>query len=278
MTDPRDLLARYLTQREAAGEVSYVLSRDEMPLTVMPEHAVTARASEDRPANSPPTAVQEPAEREKWRKGAPEIPPPGIAIAPPATDLFANDPLGGTDLDQLGELIRNCRECALCEERKNAVPGEGPPDAGLMVVGEGPGASEDEQGRPFVGRAGKLLDDILAAIGCPRETVYIANIVKCRPPGNRNPERQESAACLPYLHRQIALVNPKVILAMGSVAAGTLLDFKGSLGSLRNKIHSFHQIPVVVTYHPAALLRNPNWKKPTWDDVRIARRLLAGER
>ena len=278
MTDPRDLLTRYLTQREAAGEVSYVLSRNELPLTVMPEHAVTARASEDRPAHEPRTAVREPAEREKWRKGAPEIPPPGIAIAPPATDLFANDPLGGTDLDQLGELIRNCRKCALCEERKNAVPGEGPPDAGLMVVGEGPGANEDEQGRPFVGRAGKLLDDILAAIGCPRETVYIANIVKCRPPGNRNPERDEIAACLPYLHRQIALVNPKVILAMGGVAAGTLLDFKGSLGSLRNKIHTFHKIPVVVTYHPAALLRNPNWKKPTWDDVRIARRLLAGER
>ncbi len=278
MTDPRDLLARYLTQREAAGEVSYVLSRNEVSLTVMPERAVTARVSEGRPANEPPTAVQETAAREKWRKGAPEIPPPGIEIAPPPTDLFANDPLGSADLDQLGELIRNCRKCALCEERKNAVPGEGPPDADLMVIGEGPGATEDEQGRPFVGRAGKLLDDILAAIGCPRETVYIANIVKCRPPGNRNPERDEIAACLPYLHRQIALVNPKVILAMGGVAAGTLLDFKGSLGSLRNKIHTFHNIPVVVTYHPAALLRNPNWKKPTWDDVRIARRLLAGER
>ena len=278
MTDPRDLLARYLTQREAAGEVSYVLSRDEVSLTVIPERAVTARVSEGRPASEPPTAVQETAAREKWRKGAPEIPPPGIEIAPPPTDLFGNDPLGGTDLDQLGELIRNCRKCALCEERKNAVPGEGPPDADLMVIGEGPGATEDGQGRPCVGRAGKLLDDILAAIGCPRETVYIANIVKCRPPGNRNPERDEIAACLPYLHRQIALVNPNVILAMGGVAAGTLLDFKGSLGSLRNKIHTFHNIPVVVTYHPAALLRNPNWKKPTWDDVRIARRLLAGER
>ncbi len=278
MTDPRDLLTRYLTQREAAGEVSYVLSRDELPLTVMPEYAVTAQASDDRPASEPRKAVREPAEREKWRRGAPEIPPPGIEIAPTATDLFAKDSLAGTDLDQLGELIRNCRKCALCEERKNAVPGEGLHDAGLMVIGEGPGANEDEQGRPFVGRAGKLLDDILVAIGCPRKTVYIANIVKCRPPSNRNPAREEIAACLPYLHRQIALVNPKVILAMGGVAAGTLLDFKGSLGSLRNKVHTFHRIPVVVTYHPAALLRNPNWKKPTWDDVRIARRLLAGER
>jgi DNA polymerase len=147
-----------------------------------------------------------------------------------------------------------------------------------MVIGEGPGANEDEQGRPFVGRAGDLLNEILAAIGCPRETVYIANIVKCRPPQNRNPETDEIVECLPYLHRQIALVKPKVILAMGGVAACTLLEYRGSLGSLRNKVHTFRGIPLVVTYHPAALLRNPNWKKPTWDDVRIARRLLAGER
>jgi DNA polymerase len=102
--------------------------------------------------------------------------------------------------------------------------------------------------------------------------------VKCRPPQNRNPEREEIAECVPYLHRQIALLKPKVIIAMGGVAASTLLEFKGSLGSLRNKVHKFRGVPLVVTYHPAALLRNPNWKKPTWDDVRIARRLLAGER
>ena len=112
-------------------------------------------------------------------------------------------------------MIRSCEKCALSRERKNAVPGEGPPDADLMVIGEGPGANEDEQGRPFVGRAGDLLNDILAAIGCPRETVYIANIVKCRPPQNRNPEPDEIVACVPYLHRQLSLVKPKVIIPMG---------------------------------------------------------------
>ena len=279
MTDPRRLLARYLTQREAVGEVSYVLNGNADSLAAMPTE------SSATPQNRTPAAAQEsnavkatsPA-KDKWRMGAPDIPPMGIVVAAPDSDLFASDPLAEADLERLGVMIRDCRKCPLCEGRKNAVPGEGPADADLMVVGEGPGANEDEQGRPFVGRAGELLNDILAAIDCPRETVYIANIVKCRPPQNRNPEREEIAECVPYLHRQIALIQPKVIIAMGSVAAGTLLDIRGSLGSQRTKVHTFRGIPLVVTYHPAALLRNPNWKKPTWDDVRIARRLLAGER
>ncbi len=270
MTDPRQLFARYLTQREAAGEASYVMREADVGASgTEAGEKPTARAGSEPAAAAP--------QGEKWRKGAPAIPGPGIEIAPPTTDLFASDPLADADLEQLCKLVRVCKKCALCRDRKNAVPGEGPPDADLMVVGEGPGANEDEQGRPFVGRAGKLLDDILAAIGCPRETVYIANIVKCRPPQNRNPEREEIAECVSYLHRQIALVKPRVIIAMGGVAASTLLEFKGSLGSLRNKVHMFRGVPLVVTYHPAALLRNPNWKKPTWDDVRIARRLLAGE-
>ena len=282
MTRPDELFARYLTQRESIGEVSYVLTHAEPSQGVMPaESPATDTPSTQKshpPSKGPRTAPEEGSEQNKWRKGAPEIPPPGIEISPPSSDLFASDPLANVDLDKLGELIRRCEQCALSRGRKNAVPGEGPPDADLMVIGEGPGANEDEQGRPFVGRAGDLLNEILAAIGCPRETVYIANIVKCRPPQNRNPETDEIVECLPYLHRQIALVKPKVILAMGGVAACTLLEYRGSLGSLRNKVHTFRGIPLVVTYHPAALLRNPNWKKPTWDDVRIARRLLAGER
>ena len=277
MTDPRQLFARYLSQREAVGEASYVMREADAGLsgdavssgTEAGEHP-TAQARTEPAAAAP--------QGEKWRKGAPEIPGPGIEIASPTTDLFASDPLADADLERLCDLVRGCNKCALGRDRKNAVPGEGPPDADLMVVGEGPGANEDEQGRPFVGRAGKLLDDILAAIDCPRETVYIANIVKCRPPQNRNPEREEIAECVSYLHRQIALVKPRVIIAMGGVAASTLLEIKGSLGSLRNKVHTFRGVPLVVTYHPAALLRNPNWKKPTWDDVRIARLLLAGER
>jgi len=143
-----------------------------------------------------------------------------------------------------------------------------------VVVGEGPGATEDAQGRPFVGQAGNLLNGILEAIEVPRDSVYITNIVKCRPPQNRKPLPDEIAACIPYLHRQIEIVQPKVILALGSTAAEAMLGVRKSLGELRGKVHTYNGIPLVVTYHPAALLRNPNWKKPTWDDVRIARQLL----
>jgi DNA polymerase len=143
-----------------------------------------------------------------------------------------------------------------------------------MLIGEGPGAREDATGRPFVGPAGKLLDEILAAIGISRQSVFIANIVKCRPPQNRKPLPDEVAACLPYLHRQIALIAPKVIVALGGTAAESLLGVRKSIGELRGAVHALDGIPVIVTYHPAALLRNPNWKKPTWDDVRIARQLL----
>jgi DNA polymerase len=143
-----------------------------------------------------------------------------------------------------------------------------------MLVGEGPGATEDATGRPFVGQAGQLLDKILESIECPRPTVFIANIVKCRPPQNRKPLPDEMQACFPYLERQIALVRPKVLVALGGTAAEALLGAKKSLGDLRTKVHRWNGIPLIVTYHPAALLRNPNWKKPTWDDVRIARQLL----
>jgi uracil-DNA glycosylase len=203
------------------------------------------------------------------------LPPPGLSYDPPTGDLFATDPRrGARDLEALATLVRACSLCRLCEGRTHAVPGEGPPDARLVVVGEGPGRTEDETGRPFVGKAGELLTRILSAIDLPREQVFICNVVKCRPPENRPPLYDEIAACLPYLHRQIELVRPKLILAMGGTAAQSLLDTRQSLGALRNRVHRFRGIPVLVTYHPAALLRNPNWKRPTWDDVRIARRLL----
>ncbi|MBI3982745.1 MAG: uracil-DNA glycosylase [Gemmatimonadetes bacterium] len=213
------------------------------------------------------------ARRADWRRDAPAIPPAGISIAPPAEDLFTSDPLNGATLDAIAHLVRQCRQCSLCEGRINAVPGEGPADARLVVVGEGPGATEDETGRPFVGRAGELLTEILAAIDLPRERVFICNIVKCRPPDNRKPQQDEIDACVPYLYAQLAQIKPAVILAMGGTAAETLLSTKQSLASLRNRVHSFRGTPLIVTYHPAALLRNPHWKKPTWDDVRIARQL-----
>jgi DNA polymerase len=185
------------------------------------------------------------------------------------------DGLGELDsLEAIAARVAVCTRCGLSQSRKQTVPGEGNPRAQLMLVGEGPGATEDETGRPFVGAAGELLTQILGSIGIPRESVFIANVVKCRPPQNRKPLPDEAAACLPYLRRQVQLVRPKVLLALGATAAEGLLGVRKSLGELRGAVHTFGGIPLVVTYHPAALLRNPNWKKPTWDDVRIARQLL----
>jgi DNA polymerase len=211
---------------------------------------------------------------EKWRKGAPPIPGPGLSVEPSEPALLRNDLNDLKTLDEIAERIRTSYCCDLCPTRTNAVPGEGNPKARLMLVGEAPGATEDQTGRPFVGQAGQLLNGILEAIGLKREDVYITNVVKCRPPQNRKPLPDEVAACIPYLYRQIALIKPKVIVALGGTAGEALLGVKKSLGDLRGKVHRFGGIPLVVTYHPAALLRNPNWKKPTWDDVRIARQLL----
>ena len=205
---------------------------------------------------------------------------PGIVAGAPAggDDLFAADPLRAlATLDALVPVIDACRKCQLGHSRLHSVPGEGDPKAGLVVVGEAPGATEDETGRPFVGRAGKLLDDILKAIGFRREDVFICNVLKCRPPENRDPEPLEVAACSPYLHRQLELIAPRVILAMGRPAAHALLGVNLSLGEMRGKLHRYRGIPLIVTYHPAALLRNPHWKRPTWDDIRIARRIYDGD-
>jgi DNA polymerase len=235
-----------------------------------------------RPSARPPvrpttkTAADSPVviDETSWRKNLPPIPAAGLTIDPPSA-LLLPPALAALDaLDAVAAMIADCRQCPLCRTRNRTVPGEGNPSARLMLVGEGPGATEDETGRPFVGAAGELLSKILGSIGIARDAVYIANIVKCRPPQNRKPLPEETAACLPYLHRQIALVKPKVLIALGGTAAESLLGVKKALGELRNRVHRYDGIPLVVTYHPAALLRNPNWKKPTWDDVRIARQLL----
>ncbi len=211
---------------------------------------------------------------EKWRAGAPPIPGPGLAVR----SLEASprkDPLGGLDtLEKLAKRITSTYCCDLCPARTNAVPGEGNAMADLVLVGEAPGATEDETGRPFVGAAGRLLDEILGAVGLARADVFICNVVKCRPPQNRKPLPDEIEACIPYLHRQLAIIQPKVIVTLGGTAAEALLGVKQALGKLRGLVHTYNDIPLVATYHPAALLRNPNWKKPTWDDVRIARQLL----
>jgi DNA polymerase len=177
-------------------------------------------------------------------------------------------------LDAIAKQVKNCTRCSLYKTATNPVPGEGDPNADLVCVGEAPGAKEDETGRPFIGQAGQLLTKILAAIDLTREQVFICNVLKHRPPGNRNPLPEEVEACSPYLIRQLELIKPKVIVAFGSFAAQTLLNSKTSIGQLRGLVHQYHGIPLIVTYHPAALLRNPAWKRPTWEDVKLARRIL----
>lgn len=173
------------------------------------------------------------------------------------------------DWDTLAHMVQNCTKCALCQTRTKTVFGVGNRTADLLVIGEGPGANEDLKGEPFVGQAGQLLDKMLAAIQLSRDSVYIANIVKCRPPNNREPLPAEVSQCLPYLHRQIALIQPKLILALGRVAAHNLLHLTTPLNKLRE--HTFHfgptNIPVIVTYHPAYLLRNPADKRNAYQDL-----------
>jgi uracil-DNA glycosylase len=181
-------------------------------------------------------------------------------------------------LSELAEHVASCRRCALHKSATHHVSGEGNPAAELLCVGEAPGANEDEQGRPFVGEAGALLTKILGAIQLSREDVYICNVLKHRPPGNRDPLPDEIVACQPFLLRQVELVRPRVILALGRIAAQTLLHTTTGIGALRGRVHRFHGVPLIVTYHPAALLRNEAWKRPTWDDVKLARRLLDASR
>lgn len=197
---------------------------------------------------------------------------PGLfQSAPPA---LTSEPWGNAaTLDDFNAAICTCMKCPLGETRTKFVFGVGNPHATLMLIGEAPGADEDAQGEPFVGRAGQLLNKILEAIRFRREEVYICNILKCRPPGNRKPAPEEVDQCMPYLRKQIALVRPKLILCLGLTAAENLLQTSESLGKLRGRVLQFEGIPLMVTYHPAALLRNPNWKRPAWEDVQAARKL-----
>lgn len=232
--------------------------------------AEAPRAPMPRPAQSAPTARPQPSPVRALA--------PAAEFAPyPAPDPARSARIATLDWDALEAGIRDCRACALCERRKQAVPGVGDRQARWMLVGEGPGAEEDQRGEPFVGQAGRLLDNMLAAIGLKRaEDVYIANAVKCRPPHNRTPERVEIAACQPFLERQIALVQPRLLIALGRPAAQALLDREIAISAARGKRFERAGIPVVVTYHPAYLLRNPQDKAKAWEDLCFARRLMAG--
>jgi len=172
-------------------------------------------------------------------------------------------------LDDLNNCIKSCMECGLGKTRKNFVFGVGNPNADILIIGEAPGADEDEQGEPFVGRAGQLLNKMLEAIDIKRSDVYIANIIKCRPPNNRRPTNEEINECEPYLHKQIELIKPKIILALGLTAVNSLLKMEFKMSDIRGNLLDYRGIKLIITYHPAALLRNPAWKRAAWEDLKL---------
>ena len=202
---------------------------------------------------------------------------PAARSAPsPVRDVSATRE-AGADWEELRARVAVCTRCSLSATRTQTVFGVGNPHADWLIVGEAPGAEEDRRGEPFVGRAGQLLNSMLHAIGLTREQVYIANVLKCRPPGNRDPGATEAAECLPYLERQIALLKPKIMLAVGRIAAQNLLGTEKTLGALRQQVHRFglSQVPLVVTYHPAYLLRTPTEKRKAWEDLKFARDVIS---
>jgi uracil-DNA glycosylase len=227
------------------------------------------------PKRNAPPAVHVPTTQAGADVGSP-LPdvPAGLVVGGASRALFEDIGAKLNSLEEIAATVASCRRCPLYASATNPVPGSGNPDADFMIVGEAPGANEDAQGVPFVGQAGQLLTKIIGAINLTRDDVFIANVLKHRPPGNRNPLPEEVTACSPYLVRQIELVRPKVLLALGTFAAQTLLETKLTIGKLRGQVHRYYGVPLIVTYHPAALLRNPAWKRPTWEDVQLARRIL----
>lgn len=293
------MLRRWLAQQRELGEEALVLPTMEAreAMTIMggtPKsgggRAGSAAGGTSRDRAAPNASAGTSAASADWRAelmAAGAGPSTGSSRASPSPNVASlprpdrSAPLAPTpdvstanSLEEVARLIATCRGCELFRTALNHVPGEGNPNADFVCVGEAPGATEDELGRPFVGHAGQLLTKILAAVNLRREDVFIMNVLKHRPPGNRNPDPVEVAACTPFLRRQLELIRPKVILALGTFAAQTLLQTKAPISKLRGLVHQYQGIPVVVTYHPAALLRNPSWKRPTWDDVQLARRVL----
>jgi uracil-DNA glycosylase len=285
MNDARDLLARYLRQRADLGEVEIHLDT----LTPTTLRALLATRSGragtvSTVAGSAPTAESVPVSQ----AGGAEIRPRPAAPARDGGGEHGADPasrprgaaipdgsiLQVGSLAELRELALGCPRCRLCETRNRVVFGEGRENAELMIVGEAPGAEEDRTGRPFVGRAGRLLDLLLASVGFSRDAVYICNVLKCRPPGNRNPETDEIESCDPYLRKQVELVAPRAILAVGGFAAQTLLGVQTPIGRLRGTDQVHEGVPLVPTYHPAALLRNPVLVRPVWEDLQRLRTVL----
>ncbi len=260
---------RPLEARRAPRVAPPAVQRDPVPVA-------PARAA-DRVPEVHAESLHVSEERAQFRAGedAMKTETQGLVVGNANGTLFEQNPFHSVrSINSLATLIEECTRCPLYKTAKHAVPGTGDQSAELMCVGEAPGANEDETGQPFVGQAGGLLTKILAAIDLTRDQVFITNVLKHRPPGNRNPAPNEVEACSPYLVRQIQMIKPKVILALGTFAAQTLLETKTPIGKLRGAVHRYYGIPLIVTYHPAALLRNPAWKRPTWEDVKLARHVL----
>jgi uracil-DNA glycosylase len=278
--DAKEKLRIYLEQRRDLGETELLLDS----MTVEDALRTIGAVGRGRIAESPRPRDAAGSPSGDWRSvlgGNTSEPAPrqettasGITAGTASDELFNSDIMRLNSLKTIADAVESCTRCPLYKTANKGVPGAGNAKAKLVIVGEAPGANEDETGLPFVGAAGNLLTKILAAVELTREEVFISNVVKHRPPGNRNPTPEEIAACSPYLVRQLQLIKPKVILALGTFAAQTLLETKTPIGKLRGEVHRYHGIPVVVTYHPAALLRNPSWKRPTWEDVKLARRIL----
>jgi DNA polymerase len=292
VSDPRDLLRSYLRQRAELGDAELVLDRHsagELREMLSPRPAARPQPRADAPAQRPASAPARgdvapaarpaaPAAEERPHVRAGAQPPGDTPMRPsrdaPSRGISAEEIAALPVLGAVRELSLGCPRCRLAETRTRVVFGEGSETARLMAVGEAPGENEDRQGRPFVGKAGKLLDLLLMTAGFEREAVYICNVLKCRPPGNRNPLPDEVEACSPYLLKQVELVAPQVIVAFGTFAAQTLLGTDLSIGRLRGKLHPYRGIPVVPTYHPAALLRNAGWVRAVWEDLQRARSVL----
>ncbi|MGN6082543.1 uracil-DNA glycosylase family protein [Trinickia sp.] len=260
-------------QERGAG-VARVEERPSVPVTV-PVQAQPASSAAKQESNAPlAPPIDEPAwdDFEPMPSAMPVMPSmPDFADASSAVEPRDAGGVATLDWDALHARVSACERCRLCEQRTNTVFGVGDREADWMLIGEAPGENEDKLGEPFVGQAGKLLDSMLRALSLARgENVYIANVVKCRPPGNRNPEPDEVARCEPYLQRQVALLKPKLIVALGRVAAQNLLKTDASISSLRGRVHRYEEVPVIVTYHPAYLLRSLPDKAKAWVDLCLA--------
>ena len=250
MTEAERSIRSWLNGREALGEPEWFLPRGER------RRAIDILGAAGREARPPASG-----------KDTEEL----------ARTATRDQILALEDMASLRAVAEKCIRCDLHKTRTHVVFADGAADASLLCVGEAPGANEDRTGLPFVGRAGKLLDRLLLSVGFPREQVFICNVLKCRPPGNRNPLPAEIETCSPFLLRQVELVQPTAIVAFGTFAAQTLLGVRDSLRHMRGRTHMYRGFPLVATYHPAALLRNPAWTRPTWRDLQLARKLADGD-